>query len=252
MLTNTEKQAVIDLLMGNRERYISTINFVRDYPVTSVATIGQSLVIRGHSDRDWVYLALGLMAPNAPNSQGDLPAVVASLTTEDTCFAMVNDVEKAAILAGAAPKWVLSCHKLICPETIEPIDAKLTYEGAILRALDPTESAYIFAHYDYSAFTDEDYIRERIELGPSLGIEVGGRLVAWLLTHDDGAMGMLTVLEAYRRHGFAAVLTTEMICVLRRKGLIPFVAIEPTNEKSMGLALKSGFVDCGLYHWFER
>ena len=39
--------------------------------------------------------------------------------------------------------------------------------------------------------------------GPSAGIRDSGKLVAWLMTQDDGSIGVLHVLDDYRGSGYA-------------------------------------------------
>ena len=50
----------------------------------------------------------------------------------------------------------------------------------------------------------------RIENGPGYCVRRGGEPVAWGLTHDDGSMGFLHVLEAYRGSGMARALTSAL------------------------------------------
>lgn len=71
------------------------------------------------------------------------------------------------------------------------------------------------------------------------------------LTHDDGAMGFLHVLEAYRRLGYGASLTSHMIEAVRSRGQMAFVHIEPDNAKPLALAMKAGFLPAGEVWWVK-
>ncbi len=110
-----------------------------------------------------------------------------------------------------------------------------------IRPLRPEEADYLYRFSEYQSFTSIDYLKMRIEKGLSAGIDHEGRLVAWILTHDDLAIGSLHVLESERRKGYATLLTRYMVVKLRQQGVIPFAQIEPTNCASLKLVKKMGF-----------
>ncbi len=67
------------------------------------------------------------------------------------------------------------------------------------------------------------------------------KLVGWVLTHDDGSIGLLNVLPEYRRKGYGYELMLAIIRETRKVGKLPFLHIEENNIKSTELALKLGF-----------
>lgn len=97
---------------------------------------------------------------------------------------------------------------------------------------------------------DVMYVRERISRLPSAAIRRDGRLVAWGLTHDDGSMGFLHVLEEWRGRGFARSLTTALALRLLRLGLRPFLYVVKDNSASIRLTESMGFTRLGSYGWF--
>jgi GNAT superfamily N-acetyltransferase len=134
-------------------------------------------------------------------------------------------------------EWMLTANRYYLPDEVAikpPSDVRI-------RRLRAVEAQYIYSHSDYKTYTSVDYLKMRIEQGLSAGIEDTGELLAWVLTHDDLAIGTLHVLENARRNGFATVLTNYMICELRKKGIIPFVQIVPENTASIRLAERLGF-----------
>jgi len=94
-------------------------------------------------------------------------------------------------------------------------------------------------------------VEERIRNGVALGIRADGKLVAWSITHDDGSVGFMNVLEGYRRRGYATAVTAAMVKKLLERGELPFVHIEEDNYKSMNLALKTGFRKHGRVYWIK-
>jgi FR47-like protein. len=113
------------------------------------------------------------------------------------------------------------------------------------------DAPYIFENSKYKEYISIEYIEDRIKNGIGLGIYENEKLVAWAITHDDGAIGFLNVLEDYRRKGYGMDVTVAMIKRLLELGQLPFVHIEEDNVKSMNLALKAGFRKDRRVHWIK-
>jgi ribosomal protein S18 acetylase RimI-like enzyme len=95
-----------------------------------------------------------------------------------------------------------------------------------------------------------DRILRRIRSGPGYCIRRRGAPVAWGLTHDDGSMGFLHVVERYRHQGMARALTTALAERLLRFGVQPFMHIVTNNRASLRLTASMGFSRVGRYSWF--
>ncbi|WP_283683395.1 GNAT family N-acetyltransferase [Parablautia sp. Marseille-Q6255] len=67
-----------------------------------------------------------------------------------------------------------------------------------------------------------------------------GVCVGFIGSHLEGSMGLLEVLPAYRRRGYAVELEQFMIAHMHRQGLFAFAQIETWNEKSLNLQKKLG------------
>lgn len=231
-------EQALNILQRDPIRNANLINFMRDYPVTKLEVCGSSVLALGRSDRDWVYIS--------STDESEFRTLIAGLSENDTCFALMEDWMLPIVTGGRPVLWQMPCMKLFLPfETPVPAPDGPVYE------LMPEDAGYIFSHYDYAYQTNEMYLAERIEKGPALGIREDGRLIAWIMTHDDGAMGVLTVLPDYRRNGYGARVTLALIERLRRENRLPFVHIEESNEKSMGLSRKVGFVPDRRIWWVE-
>lgn len=92
-----------------------------------------------------------------------------------------------------------------------------------------------FGHLDY------DYLKNRIECGAVYGGRFDGKLCGFVGVHAEGAIGILKVLEKFRKQGFSLELVGYMANILLSKGEIPFSQIEFDNAASIGLHKKLGF-----------
>ncbi len=93
-------------------------------------------------------------------------------------------------------------------------------------------------------------ILRRIRSGPGYCIRRTGAPVAWGLTHDDGSMGFLHVVEQYRHQGMARTLTTALAESLLRLDVQPFMYIVTSNRASLRLTAGMGFSRAGRFSWF--
>ncbi|MBM7614057.1 GNAT family N-acetyltransferase [Alkaliphilus hydrothermalis] len=234
---NQEKTLeTIEILHRDEIRNINLINFMKQYPITTIGTVGDSILVKGKSDENWIYIS--------SENEEEFKGLLSSLNPDDQYFAIMEDWMLAILTKDRDVEWTLSCMKLYFPED-KPLPAlRLKAE-----ALKPHEAEYIFNHYDYKQFTSVEYIVERINKGVALGIYEGEQLVAWVITHDDGAIGFLTVLPEYRRKGYGYDLTIAAIEKLRQLGEVAFVHIEEENIRSISLAEKTGFVKDRMIHW---
>ncbi|MCL6613742.1 MAG: GNAT family N-acetyltransferase [Firmicutes bacterium] len=229
---------VLASLRKDPVRNANLINFIENYPPQSILRVGASVLVRGTSDKPWVYIS-----SSSPTEFGEL---LRKFTPAEKNFAVLEDWMVPPVVAGRAIKQRLTCIKLYLPEevAVEPPRNQVT-------PLRPEEAEYLYDHALYREFTDVAYIRERIARGIGFGIHEAGKLTAWALTHDDGAIGFLHVLPPYRGRGFARDVSAAIIHRLRAEGKIPFVHIEEENIASLGLAGKLGFVKDRRVHWIE-
>ncbi len=230
---------IVTFLKQDLIKNMNLLYFMEDYPVRTLQRINNHILLRGESDRHWVYIS--------GSQRAGLDKIIANLTREDRCFAAIEDWVLPAIVRDRALAWRLSAIKLILPE--EATFPQLP--ETLITPLSLEDVPHIYDSSFYKALTSPDYIRERIIRGPSAGVYESGRLVAWAMTHDDSSIGVMNVLEPYRRKRYAFDLTVYLIHQVRALGKIPYVHVEETNVTSLALARKVGFRDDRRLHWFE-
>lgn len=232
------KNKILKCLEKDKIRNINIINFINEYPISSIDVISHSMLVRGTSDKNWVYIS--------SSSSKEFKTLINKLDNNDKFFAVIEDWMIPLITDGRKLSWQLSCIKLYYPDYIVLPQNKYNIEH-----LNIEDAKYIYNNYEYKKYTSIDYLTERIRKGIGLGIYENDKLVGWIITHDDGAIGFLNVLPDYRRKGYAYELTIAMIKELRESHEIPFVHIEEDNIKSMNLALKLGFINDRKVSWIK-
>ncbi|WP_430885920.1 GNAT family N-acetyltransferase [Fusibacter sp. JL216-2] len=233
MKLNTEQYKK---LKKNLEKNVNLINFASDYDLSRVKFINDSVIITGKSDKEWTYISLS-------NSE-DFVDIVNEIRPEDKHIATLDEDVFEYLKNHYKIEWILSCTKLVYKGR-KDIPKEEVYE------LTQEDALYIHENNTYGDYTDVQYVKDRIKKGIGLGIKVDGKLIAWILTHDDGAMGFMNVVEAHRNKGYALKLSNETIRRLLSKDKLPFVHIEKDNTKSINLAKKAGFEYVSNIHWVK-
>lgn len=231
-------QKTLKILMRDQIRNMNLLNFISDYPIDSIHREGDSVLVKGRSDQDWVYIS--------SQSEKELAVLRKYLTEKDQYFAIIEDWMLPWIVAERKIEWKLSCMKLYFPGDTELPENKIS-----VQELSPSDAEYIYNNSKYQQYTSTAYILERMNKGVGFGIYKEDKLIAWVLTHDDGAIGFLHVLPEHRGKGYARELTIAMIKRLRKRGEVPFVHIEEDNQQSMNLSLAMGFKKDRLIHWLK-
>lgn len=228
----------VDILENDKVKNVSIINFIRNYKIGTVDILGVSVLVRGRSDEDWIYISC--------KSCANLIQLLEGLDEEDKCFAAIEDWMLPYIIKGSEVRSRLTSIKLVYDKNtpLPPVKANVT-------RLSTADARYVFDNSIYKGYISVPYIEERIDRGMALGIREDGRLIAWAITHDDGAIGFLNVLEEYREKGYGTRITAAIINKLLELGELPFVHIQEENTKSMNLAFKVGFRMDRRMHWIK-
>jgi len=113
---------------------------------------------------------------------------------------------------------------------VRPLDPK--WAGRVAKLWQPEWSA-------------EGYVRRRIEAGPTAAIEEDGEAVAWALTHmitdRVGIIGMVHVVEGFRRRGLAGSVVASVSRDLLAQGKTPTLHAFVDNKASLALFPTLGF-----------
>lgn len=225
-------------LQKDEVRNVNMINFIDNYPIHYAEKVGNSVIVKGTSDRDWIYIS--------SESKEELELLKEKLEKNDKCFAIIEEWMVPILTKGYKIKWKLSTLRLFLPKDTLLLDNKYGVSDLKLE-----DANFIYENSDYKEYISTDYIKDRIKNGLSSGICDSGNLVAWGITQDDGAIGFLHVLPEYRLKGYGRDITLDLIKKVREQGKLPFVHIEEKNDRSMKLALSLGFKKDRVVSWFE-
>lgn len=227
---------IMKILNKDKIANISILGFFsKNDPVKIIKQKG-SVAMQGISDEPWWYLSL--------KNHKDFSWYIENTGSDDRFLAVVDDELLTEVKKRFTCRWILSCQRLYLPEKV-----KLPRHDIHTEPLTPDDAEHIYNNSDYKQYTSFGYIATQIRNGSGLGVRYNSVLVGWILTHDDGALGMLHVLNEHRRKGIARGLVVEMIKEVTSKGLTPFTYVEPENCPSMSLVKNLGFVEDRMVHW---
>jgi len=131
-----------------------------------------------------------------------------------------------------------------CTENFQAVYTKKEFVEINTRILDIqpltlTHLDLIYKHYHDDV--DFNYLKRRLCVGAICGGFLNEELCGFVGTHEEGSIGILKVLEKFRRRGFALELEGYMINIFLARGDIPFAQVNPSNKASINLHKKLGF-----------
>ncbi len=235
-VTSTVINQTIDLLNQDPVRNANCLGFLKNNPISSIHSCGKSVMIVGTSDREWVFLS--------SDSLAELDIINTEHCLKYNNFAVVEDNFIPILSHNREVIWKMSTYRFYLPASVS-----ITVDTTIVRPLQTGDASAIYEVATYKQYLTQEYLRERIANGPSAGIKINGRLIAWCMTHDDNAIGVLQTLPEFQGHGFARAVSAYVIQAVRNSGDLPFLHIEPSNSASLALSASMGFVKDRLVHW---
>jgi 8-oxo-dGTP diphosphatase len=217
---------------------ISTIGFIENNPITEVVEKNNSYLIKGTSDVEWIYLVC--------KNESELKALLEKSGGNNIYFASVEDWMIPIITEKRKAEWILSTMRYYLPDDVEVPENKI-----VVIPLTTDHIWFIISQSNYKQFLTPAYVEERITKSISAAIIKKDKLVAWGLTHDDGALGSLHVLDEFRKKGYGKETLISLIHQNRKLGKTSFAQIEEKNMKVTNLIEQLGFVKDRKVSWIK-
>ena len=216
---------------------ISTIGFIENNPISEIIEINNSYLIKGTSDVEWTYVVC--------NNESDLRALLEK-SGSNTYFASIEDWMIPIITEKRKAEWILSTMRFYLPDDFEVSENKKE-----VVPLTTEHIGFIISQSNYKQFLTPAYVEERISKSISAAIFKKDKLVAWGLTHDDGALGSLHVLDAYRKKGYGKEILISLIHQNRKLDKMSFAQIEERNINAARLVESLGFKKDRRVSWVK-
>ncbi len=229
---------ILTVLSEDPIRNLSITGFIENNGVQDFKQVGQSLMIKQKSDQLWVYIS--------SKDDSEFFMLLESLGSEDEYYASVEDWMIPHITKERNIEWKLVTMRYYLPKEITLPQTAHTTSSLIL-----DDAFFIMKNAKYKDYLSIDYIIERIQNGLSSCIRIDDELAAWALTHDDGSLGFLQVMDNYKRRGFGISTTISLAQKVIAKGKIPFANIEEDNLNAINLVNKIGFKKDRKITWLK-
>lgn len=237
-MNQIELSEIISYLRGDELSNISIIGFASENPVTAVYREGESVLIKGLSDEEWIYIS--------SKDENELRMLLNGLSAKDIYIASVEDWMVPIINEKKNFEWKLSVMRWYLPDEVEiPENTMKTFP------LSTEHIEFIINQSNYKQFLTPRYIKDRITKSFSACLYENEKPAAWGLTHDDGALGSLHVLKEYRRKNYGKEILLSLIHQCRELGRTPFAQIEETNAAAINLVKNLGFVKDRRVTWIK-
>ena len=231
MLTEAQKQ----LLLSEKEQNIALLYLAEEYPLTEVMQSGNMLMCRFISDEEWCHFSHNSTPRFIDDFFGSHSRGQYVVISDDHVFDYARKHHRLI--------WSITCYRLFQDvQDISPINTQL-------KPLRQEHLTIVYNNSKYQQFLNQVYLAKRLILGGGYCVMADDHPVAWMMTHDDGSVGMLHVLDDFRGRGYAKMLVKAMSRQVVQKGREAYAHIEPSNEPSLRLFQSLGFVIRGKITW---
>lgn len=231
-------QEALRILEKDKINNAGFINFVKNNLILSIDILGKSVLCRGVSDRKWIYICC--------NEKDELYQLKDNLNADDSNYAVIDEWMMPILTEGRELIWDLAVMQYYLPNEV---GIKPNKEKTV--QLTEKDVSIVYENSTYQNYISIDYVKQRIKKGISVGLYEGNKLVSWSITQDDGAIGFLHTIKAYRGKGYGKEVISSMIEKIRAIGQIPFAYVEESNNESKNMILKLGFIENKKIHWFQ-
>jgi 8-oxo-dGTP diphosphatase len=237
-MEETIKQEAVNFLRGNEIYNLSIIGFIEGNSLERIIRVGNSFLVQGTGEEKWTYFY--------GDNEDEFSELAKSLRQGDQYFGALDDKMVPVLKGKREIEWHIKALQFHFPD-----DVKIPGNKVETKRLTTTDSDYIISQSVYKNILTVEYLNERIKKSVSAGICVDGKLVAWGLTHDDGSLGTMHVLEDYRRRGYAKEISISLINQCSAIGKIPFLQCENKNIPAQNLVKSIGYVQDRNVSWLK-
>ena len=133
------KNKIIDFLIKKEIDNANIINFMENYPIQYIEKVGDSVIVKGTSDRNWVYIS--------SKSEEELKIIKSRLDYKVKNFAIIEDWMIPTLTKDTKVNWKLSTMKLSLYNEISIAELK-----HIVSKLTVNDTDFIYENSVYKDF----------------------------------------------------------------------------------------------------
>lgn len=148
-----------------------------------------------------------------------------------------------AVLAAYSPE---QCNE--CRQAAFLGDEEVAYPDNEIMLLDETFTDEVYDNYH--SIGSREYVVYQLRRGVMHGVFIRGKLAGFIGQHVEGSIGMLVVLEKYRRQGIASSLLGYMVNRGLERGETPYAQNFVGNTASENLQAAMGFTPADSHIWW--
>ena len=163
-----------------------------------------------------------------------------------SCFVCSSSEEGDAVNEKFGFKMKKPCYQILYEK---PFGASIP-QDTVVKELPPTDENIDLVTSTYTLGFSREDIKRLMTDYTFYGAYTCGELSGYIGRHDEGSIGLLEIFPKFRRMGLGAFLVDYSVKALTENGEIAYCNIETTNEKSLNMHRKMGFIPSEkLVYW---
>lgn len=228
----------LEILHKNLIDNLSITGFIENGYANEIIIEGNSVLVKGISDQTWNYLS--------GKDENEIRKLIQISARGEKHFGAIPNWMIPIITEGKKIDWIITALQLHLPP-----DKQMPTNKIKVSKISLDDCGWMMENSKYQDILSINYLKDRINKSFSAGIYIEDKLIAWGITHDEGAIGALNVIENFRHLGYGTEIIINLVKQFRIKNKIPFAQVEEENKAAMNLFSKLGFVIDNEVSWLK-
>ena len=165
----------------------------------------------------------------------------------------IEEIKECEVFQSWAKSYVQEKYHLIHRDTyyqaaiLKEFPVTIPKPILTIRRLNENDISLVKTFYPTNDYT---YVIQRLKEGALFGGFSNNKVIGFIGIHDEGSIGLLVVIEKYKRQGYGLALLDFIIHHFIKNNRIPYSQISHTNQASIFLHQKAGMeISTGVIEW---
>ncbi len=217
---------------------LNILGVIENYSINHFIQKGNSVSVKAKTDETWNYFGC--------KDKNEFVELLDLIEETPKYLGALDEWMLPIIKSKFKIDWQLSARQIYLPDNLT-----LPQNSVKIIPLKVDDSEFIMSQSNYKSILSTEYLNFRISNSFSAAIYENDKLAAWGLTHDDGGIGALHVVDNYRRKGYGKEIVIYLSEKIRSSNRIPYAQVEEKNVNAMNLFAKLGFVKDKMVTWLK-
>ena len=240
LLSGVRLKELIEILNRDRKANVCILNHIDDGKDFEYKIDGNIVIVRVVKGTDGKDTSLYIAGEGEISEQ----FIRSFIKDDDMMFCCVDQRFFEQLSSFSFTDWEEKCFRFVYEN--DKMDIELEHSIEDIREEDIT---IVDKNWTYTGSWSYSYLKSCIDDDISSAIYLENEIAGWCISHSDGSIGTLFVLDKFRNRGLAKDIMVSMTKKKLENSKLPFLFTVEENEKSINLVEKIGYTRYQKVFW---